>query len=166
MVTTALFGLLDWTSLAAQTKKPTAATATALVGRVLAYKDTLAFGAGLGPRYSVFVFGVRTRSQSSQVNPVKVAYAFSASEAPPPDSFFDYSKLYELQATREPKCDETVSSLSQEKNVDVTGKELPPTDVLHFVEGAPKIPLTPSLVLPCYIVYAGKYKVLGTTGTP
>ena len=82
-----------------------------LVGRVLADVSTLTFGAGLGPKYTGFIFGVE-ESGSAGVVPVKVSYAFFKSQGPPPVSFFDYSKRYELQAVRESKCDESVNSLS------------------------------------------------------
>lgn len=130
-----------------------------LVGRVLADVSTLTFGAGLGPKYASFIFGVE-EDGSEQVVPVKVSYAFFKSDGPPPESFFDYSKRYELQAIREPRCDESVNSLSYVKNVDESGKPLPPTYVLRFLEGAPKVELRPDAVLPCYVLRPGNYKLL------
>ena len=130
-----------------------------LVGRVLADVSTLTFGAGLGPKYTSFIFGVE-EGGSAHVVPVKVSYAFFKSDGPPPDNFFDYSKRYELQAVRESKCDEVVESLAYVKNVDDSGKPLPPTYALRFLQGAPKIELKPDAVLPCYILRPGKYKVL------
>ena len=128
-------------------------------GRVIAYVSSAAFGAGVGPQYVRFVFGIE--SQDKELKPVKILYAFFKSDGPPRDSFFDHSKLYELQAVRDPKCDESVSSLSYEKNVDSeTGKELPPTNVMHFLDGAPKDILKPDVVLPCYLLRPGRYKVL------
>ena len=91
---------------------------------------------------------------------MKVSYAFFKSDGPPPESFFDYSKRYELQAVREPKCDESVNSLSYVKNVDESGKPLPPTYVLRFLAGAPKVVLKPDAVLPCYVLRPGNYKLL------
>jgi hypothetical protein len=131
---------------------------TPIVGRVLADVSTLAFGVGLGPQYVVFIFGVEKGTE--RVEPVKIAYAFFKSDGPPPDSFFDYFKQYELQAVRESKCDETVESLAYVKNVDESGKPLPSTYALRFLEGAPKIELKPDAVLPCYVLRPGKYKVL------
>jgi hypothetical protein len=130
-----------------------------LVGRGLAEVSTLTFGAGLGPKYTSFIFGVE-EDGSTHVVPVKISYAFFKSDGPPPDSFFDYSKRYELQAVREPKCDESVNSLSYVKNVDESGKPLPPTYVLRFLEGAPKVVLKPDAVLPCYVLRPGNYKLL------
>ena len=135
------------------TEKP-----TPIVGRVLADVGSLTFGAGLGPKYSTFIFGVQ--KSGGVIAPVKVSYAFFKSQGPPPDSFFDHSKLYELLAVREPQCDETVSSLAQIENMDESGKPLPPTDALRMLDGAPKNVLKPDLVLPCYVLRAGKYKVL------
>ncbi len=130
-----------------------------LVGRVLADVSTLTFGAGLGPKYTSFIFGVE-EDGSTHVVPVKISYAFFKSDGPPPDGFFDYSKRYELQAVRESKCDETVDSLSYVKNADESGKPLPPTYVLRFLKGAPKIVLKPDLVLPCYVLRPGNYRLL------
>ena len=65
-----------------------------------------------------------------------------------------------MQAVREPKCDESVNSLSYVKNVDESGKPLPPTYVLRFLEGAPKVVLKPDAVLPCYVLRPGNYKLL------
>jgi hypothetical protein len=130
-----------------------------LVGRVLADVSTLTFGAGLGPRYTSFIFGVE-EGGSARVVPVKVSYAFFKSDGPPPDSFFDYSKRYELQTLRDTKCDETLNSLSYVKNLDQSGKPLQPTYVLRFLEGAPKDLLKSDTILPCYTLRPGKYKVL------
>jgi hypothetical protein len=130
-----------------------------LVGRVLADVSTLTFGAGLGPKYTSFIFGAE-EGGSAHVVPVKVSYAFFKSDGPPPESFFDYSKRYELQAVREPKCDESVNSLSYVKNADESGKPLPPTYVLRFLEGAPKVVLKPDAVLPCYVLRPSNYKLL------
>lgn len=129
-----------------------------IVGRVLADVGSLVFGAGLGPKYTTFIFGVE--KSGGAIMPVKVSYTFFKSQGPPPDSFFDHSKLYELRAGREPNCDETLSSLAQIENVDESGRPLPPTDALRVLEGAPRDILQPDLLLPCYVLRAGKYKVL------
>jgi hypothetical protein len=130
-----------------------------LVGRVLADVSSFAFGAGLGPKYTTFIFAVEADG-GKRVTPVKVSYAFFKSEGPPPDSFFDHSKRYELQALRDTKCDESVNSLSYVKNVDQSGNSLQPTYVVRFLEGAPKDVLKSDAILPCYTLRPGKYKVL------
>lgn len=130
-----------------------------LVGRVLADVSSFAFGAGLGPKYTTFIFAVE-EDGGKRVAPVKVSYAFFKSEGPPPDSFFDYSKRYELQVLRDTKCDESVSSLSYVKNVDQSGKPLQPTYAVRFLEGAPKDLLKSDAILPCYTLRPGMYKVL------
>ena len=134
---------------------------TLIVGRVLAWRESLALGAGLGPKWSVFVFGIESPTHSEkQLQPVKISYAFFKDQGPLPDSFYDYSKRYELEVLRNPKCDESVSSLSHEKAVDEPGKETPPTDALRFLEGSPKDVLKPDAVLPCYVLRPGKYKII------
>jgi len=146
-------------------KRPTAGVSedktNSIEGRTLAYVDTLVFGAGVGPQYAKFIFGVETKgTKTREVTPVLIAYAFHKKDGPPPDSFYDHSKLYELRVVREPMCDESVSALSYEKNEDETGKQLPPTYVLRFLEGAPKDILKPDSVLPCYVLTPRNYQVL------
>jgi len=77
---------------------------TTLVGHVLADVESLVFGAGVGPKYTAFIFGVQ--KSGGVVTPVKIEYAFFKDQGPPPDSFFDFSKLYQLQVIRIPECDE------------------------------------------------------------
>jgi len=139
------------------TQNDNAKKITPIVGRVLADVESLAFGAGLGPKYTTFIFGVEKSGRAAV--PVKISYAFFRSQGPPPDSFFDYSKLYALQAVRSAKCDEMVSSLAQVKSTDVSGKSLPPGDALRWMDGAPKGILKPDVVLPCYVLRPGNYKV-------
>lgn len=109
--------------------------------------------------YLSFIFGVQ-EAGSEDVVPVKVSYAFFKSDGPLPDSFFDYSKRYELRAVRDPRCDESVNSISYVKNVDESGKPLLPTYALRFVEGASKAVLKPDAVLPCYMLRPGNFKLL------
>jgi hypothetical protein len=92
------------------------------------------------------------------VTPVKIEYAFFKDQGPPPDSFFDFSKLYQLQVIRIPECDEPVNSLAQVKNVDESGKQLPPRNALRWMDGAPKDILKPDLILPCYVLRPSNYK--------
>lgn len=133
--------------------------ATPIIGRVLADVGSIAFGAGLGPQYITFIFGVE-EDGGARVAPVKISYAFFKSEGLPPESFFDYSKRYQLRAIRDPKCDESLKSLSYAENVDESGKPMQPTYILRVLDGAPKDVLKPDLVLPCYVLRPGKYKVV------
>jgi hypothetical protein len=149
-------------NVAGQTKVPNRASARTVMGRVLAWRESLlVLGAGLGPQYTIFVFGVENNSKT-QLRPVKIAFAFF--KTPPPDSFYDYSRTYELRAVRDPTCDERVDHLSYEETVDETGKRLPPRNVLRTVRGAPRNLLSPETVLPCYVVYDG-YKTVPATGS-
>lgn len=56
---------------------------------------------------------------SKRLAPIQIVYAFFPSDGLLPDSFFDCSKRYELQAVRDTRCDESVESLSYLKSVDV-----------------------------------------------
>ena len=156
--------MFGWSRMSPSQSTPTHAPHTdkniPLVGRVLAWKETFGFGAGVGPQYEVFVFGVE-RTRGARVAPIKIAYAFFKTDGHLPDRFFDYSKEYELQAVRDTRCDESVEGFSYVKSVDhESGKPLPPTYVLKFLEGAPKDVLKPDMVLACYVLRPGKYRVL------
>jgi hypothetical protein len=131
-----------------------------IIGQVLADVSSLTFGVGLGPQHTTFIFAIE-QDGGMRVKPVKVSYVFFKSEGPPPDSFFDYSKRYELQVIRDTRCDERVDSLSYVKNADQSGNSMSPSYVLRFLEGAPKDVLEPDAILSCYILRPGKYKILG-----
>ncbi len=135
---------------------------TPLVGRVLADVASLIHGAGLGPQYQTFIFGVESKNTQGEqvVTPVEILYAFFKDEGLLGDSFFDHSKLYELNVVRDSRCDQSLSKLSYEKNVDATGKELPPTSILQILNGAPRDVLKPDFVLPCYVLHGPRYKVI------
>jgi hypothetical protein len=114
-------------------------------------------GTGLGPDFEIFIFG----AEAGEANPLKIEYVFFSPEEPPPESFYDYSKRYELQAVRDTTCDESVNSLSYLKTTDDSGKPGEPIYVLRMLDGVPKDVLKPDAVLACYVVKAGHYKVLG-----
>ena len=152
---------LVWVSLSGQTPAvPTSKSeikAVSIPGRVLADIDSQARGAGLGPKYKTFIFG--WEQNEGPVLPIKIGYAYFDRHSLPA-SFFDYTKRYELVAVRETSCDETVGSLSLIKNVDSSGRALPPTDALRLLDGVPKGLFKPQTSLPCYIVGEGRFKSL------
>jgi len=131
-----------------------------LAGRVLAEVQR-PYGAGLGPLWQFFIFGVESESDRDKIKPVLVAYLFHSYKLDPPlrEPFFDHSKLYALAVVREGKCDEGISTLSIIENETETGKPLPPSPGIWFVDGAPKDVLRPEMVLPCYIFSRGDYRV-------
>ena len=131
-----------------------------LVGRVLAEVQR-PYGAGLGPLWQFFIFGVESESDRDKIKPVLVAYLFHNYKLDPPlrEPFFDHSKLYALAVVREGKCDEGVSTLSIVENETETGKPLPPSPGIWFVDGAPKDVLRPEMVLPCYVFSRWDYRV-------
>jgi hypothetical protein len=133
----------------------------ALKGRVLADVASLTFGAGVGPQYQRFIFGVESKNAHGEqvVTPVEILYAFFKDQGPLRDDFFNHSTVYELNVVRDSNCDQSVSALSYEKAEDTTGKELPPLKVLQVLYGAPRDVLKPDAVLPCYILHGREYKV-------
>jgi len=155
--------LLSSTYLSSQSTAHPSSTksemAITIRGHALAEIELLGHGAGVGPHWTKFIFA--WEASDSHMRPVEIAYAYFGRTGLP-DSFFDYSKAYELKASREASCDETVSSLSLIKAVDESGRELPPTNALYLLDGAPKNVLKPDMVLPCYIVYEGGIRELST----
>ena len=122
-----------------------------LRGRVIADVASLAFGAGLRPQWVSFIFAVETSSR--KVIPVRISYAFYKNEQLPPDSFWDYSTLDDLDVKRDPKCDTTVKAISPEKNVDEHGNELPATYIFRSGKNAPANLLKPET--PCRATCCG-----------
>jgi hypothetical protein len=137
----------------------TADTPRLLKGRVIAYVDHLVLGAGIGPKYETFIFGVESQDDkgTTVLEPVKIDYAFFKSDGQLPRSFFDHKVLYELRVLRDSRCDESVNNLSYEQNVDINGKPLPPTYIVRFVTGVDAKVLKSDAVLPCYILRPGDY---------
>src|SRR5437016_5705238 len=71
--------------------------------------------------------------------------------------------LYELKVHRDAKCDTTVQAVSYEKAADEHGNELPPILVLQPVNNAPSNLLKPETALPCYVLWYGQYKQIGSS---
>lgn len=130
-----------------------------LRGRVLAYVASLTFGAGVGPQYQTFVFGIEAQHSGSVV-PVKIVYAFFQNQGPLRDDFFDHSKIYELNVSRDSTCDDRVDKLSYVPSVGPKGEELPPMKVLQVLYGTPPDTLRSDTALPCYILHGPKFKVV------
>jgi hypothetical protein len=127
-----------------------------LRGRVVAQVASLTHGSGLSHQWMSFFFDVE--EPDGRVEPIEVGYAFYHPDQLPRDSFWDYSKIYEMSVRREPHCDSTVESLAYQKNTDTNGNELPPSLVLRFAKGAPKDLLKREAVLPCYVLWYGDYR--------
>jgi hypothetical protein len=137
--------------------------ATLLRGRVLADIASLTFGAGVGPQYQTFVFGIEPE-HSDKVVPVKVVYAFFKNQGPLRDDFFDHSRVYELNVSRDSSCDERLDKLSYQPSEGPNGEQLAPMKVLQLVYGAPTDLLSGDRVLPCYILHGPKFKVVSQDG--
>lgn len=133
--------------------------AISLRGRVLANIASLSFGVGVGPQYQTFVFGIESQ-QSGNVVPVKIVYAFFKNQGPLREDFFDHSRVYELNVSRDFACDERVDKLSYVPSVGPNGEKLAPMKVLQLVYGVPSDVLGADTVLPCYILHGPKFKVI------
>lgn len=150
-------------ALPAQTvgkSKPSGEKTIPLVGRVLAWKPPLVIGAGVGPQYEAFIFAAEA-DRGASTTPTKIYYSFFQSDGLLAESFFDYSKRYELQVVRDPRCDGTLRNFSYDRSVDdASGKPLPPLYVLRLLDGVPIDALKPDSTLACYILRPGRYRVL------
>lgn len=134
-----------------------------MMGHVLARIEGLAYRINPlgGQRYEVFIFGIDKWDRAGKsAAPIKVVYEFYRDEPNLPEKFFDFSSRYDLAVVRDIKCDESVKSLSYEANASESGKPLPATYVLKVLDGAPTDVLKPDLILPCFILRPGQYKVV------
>lgn len=151
----ALLAAVLMVSSDAQVASPRNGKKEVLHGRVVADVVSLVFGAGVGPKWTKFIFSVE---QPDGPNTVLVAYAFNQRSQLPPDSFWNYANRYELKVKRDQTCDTTVREVSYEKNVDAKGNELPPTFILRMTKNNPVQALDPALKLPCYVLWYSDYK--------
>ncbi len=136
-------------------QKPTVVPET-LRGRPVAEVVSLLSSSSLTHKWMSFYFAAEEPNGS--VRPIQIAYAFFRSEQLPSESFWDYSKLYEIKVRRERGCDTKVENLAYVKNTTEDGKELPRSFVLRFAKGAPKDLLKDEAVLPCYVLWYGDYR--------
>lgn len=147
----------------AQGTKPAKEKAIAVKGRVLTDPPLLYLisgGAGLGPLWSEFLFGIESPAKRGEpVVPIKVMYAYYDPTGKLLDEFFDHSKVYEFRLERDTTCDETVASISEAKDKGARGA-VPEDLALHILKGAPKELLRPDRMLPCYTLRQGKYKLV------
>ena len=139
---------------AAQQKR--AVVPETLRGRPLAEVSSLLFGSGLSHKWMSFYFA--SEEPDGSIRPIQIAYAFYRSDQLPPESFWDYSKLYEIKVRRERGCDTKVEDLAYVKNTTENGKELPRSFVLRFAKDAPQHLLKDEDVLPCYVLWYGDYR--------
>src|SRR5258706_15969777 len=115
----------------------------------------------VGNEYEVFIFGINKGGRYVKSDPpVEFVYEFYRDEPNLPEKFFDFSSRYKLTVVRDTKCDESVKSLSFEANVSDSGKPLPAPYVLKVLDGAPTGVLKPHLILPCFVLRPGHYKVV------
>lgn len=120
-----------------------------------------------GQRYEVFIFGPdNEKKPGSPPVPVKVVYEFYRDEPNLPEKFFDFSSRYELTVVRDTKCDESVKSLSYETHVSESGKPLPATYILRVLDGAPTDVLKRDLMLPCFVLRPGQYRLVSKGKNP
>jgi hypothetical protein len=133
-----------------------------LRGHVLAAIDSPTSETGTSHRYQLFIFGMESKDHHGKeiVTPVEIVY--SASRGFLPESFFDFSKRYELRAFREAYADATLESIAYIKMVDADfHKEIaPPIPLLRLLEGAPREILKMDMVLPNYEMWSGDYRII------
>lgn len=156
--------LIPFCTLAQEKPTPSTGKLEVLRGRIVAEVASTAFGAGIGPKWITYVFAAE--GMDANVFPVRIAYAFYKTDQLPPNSFSDYTTLYELDVRRDPQCDTTVQTISYEKAVNEKGQQLPPVKVLQPSKNAPSGLLKPETTLPCYVLWHGQYKRIDSTPAP
>jgi len=152
-------GLIFLSDVAGQNKT---ISRTHLRGRVLAAIDSPNFGAGVSLLHQQFIFGLESKDHRGEdvITPVEISYSFTPSEGPLPESFFDHSKLYELQGYRAPNGDSVLASIAYIKNSDGDGNPLPSKLILRLLDGAPKDILKMNMVLPVYLIGSDNYRII------
>ncbi len=151
-----LLVIVALTTLAQQ--KPATKVRDTLRVRPLGEVRTLLHGSGLSHKWASFYLAIEEPDGS--VKPIQIAYAFYQSNQLPPESFWDYSKIYEVKVQRESGCDVKVESMACVRNVTEGGKELPRSFVLRYAKGAPEGLLKMDAVPPCYVLWYGDYHEL------
>jgi hypothetical protein len=103
-------------------------------------------------------FFVAVEQPDGSVKPIQIAYAFDKSDQLPPESFWDYSKLYEAKVRRDAGCDFVVETRAYVRNITEDGNKLPRSFVLRFARGAPEGLLKMESAPPCYVLWHHDYR--------
>jgi len=126
---------------------------TSLNGHVLGYRLHPLKHVGDGPDGIYFVFIPDSdKAKVPQVSPVLIAYSFFSDETPLPNSFFDYSKHFQIKVSRNADCDQTAAEVFYIK-IEYTDKHEKGSRRDYFFSlsaGAPKMNFADDLSLPCY----------------
>jgi len=107
------------------------------------------------PRSSFFaneeIFVAEKELTPGELRLVKLVYGFLPYQPRLSENGFDYSTLHEIQAVRDPNCDQTLRDLMLD---DRDGKEYP----LHYSPDSPSVNLDRRrMPLPCYLTTADDY---------
>jgi len=141
-----------------------------LVGRVLASPDPLTnYGGSLDCHFEEFLFGAESNGERGKkvITPVLIALCYYGNEEPLTDPFFDHSKLYELHVDRTGERGVRLKDVAYHTFVNsATGEESPPEMGMQVLDGAPKDLLKPDLLLPCYELRWGGFKILSQGTAP
>jgi hypothetical protein len=130
-----------------------------LRGHVLAAIDSW-HETGMGEHYNQFVFGVESKGGDGQniVTPVLITYY---SDLDLPESFFDYSKLYELRVRRSVPAEMPLKSIAYRRYFDPDWVEnKPPELILRLLDGVPRDILKMDMLIHHYDVW-GNYRIVG-----
>lgn len=136
---------------------------TKLTGHVLGFRLHPLKNMGDGPDGEYFVFIPDwTKAKIHEASPVLIAYSFFSNEPDLPDSFFDYSKHFQIKVSRNPDCDGTAVGVFYIKTTYTDKPEKPPGKdyFFHLSIGAPKMDFADDLALPCYEMHPGSYSLL------
>ena len=102
------------------------------------------------------------KKQGHPTTPVAIRYHWFPDEPELPDSFFDFSKHFEIKVSRDFRCDTKVRELFYIK-LDYVGEPEKPSERMYYFRlaaNAPKLDFADDLALPCYEMRPGNYSLL------
>ena len=110
------------------------------------------------PRSSVFaneeIFIAEKQLSKDESRLVKLVYGFLPYQPRLSEQGLDYSTVHEVQATRDPECDERLAQMVQGKTGDWRQQQ---SDLKYSTDAPPLNPARHSNPLPCYVTNADDY---------
>jgi hypothetical protein len=158
----AMLGIICCAPILWSTAKSTPKTER-LTGHVLGYVPNILQVNGDGGELLPFIFIPDFSAKEEQhISPVAVDYRFFSREPALPDTFFDYAKHFQIEATRNSACDTTVGDFFYMKLFRDNKLKNPSGRIYRFQlsTSAPKLDFADSLALPCYEMTPGNYSLL------
>jgi hypothetical protein len=123
-------------------------------GRALAFVDSTASGAGVGPKFQQFVFSISRSDEPANPISVRVVYEYFKPAEKLGKDFLTSGKTFQLDLFRKRSCDDSVLNFGYESDGDERVKILKP------LPGVENELIAEESVLPCFVLRPGKIKVI------